>query len=186
MIILVTAGGNTIDVLSWFKFKEEVIIFDDFKTGVVLDCPITGTVDDLIARYRQMIVKPKVLNCLGSSEARNRMYEKLKTAGIKTSSVVMCSYKADNVVIGNNCLINIGTQLHHDVVVGESCIISPGAIICGGVTLESNVYVGAGAIIRQGLHIGAGAIIGMGAVVLKDVPTGETWVGNPAKIIRSG
>ena len=43
-----------------------------------------------------------------------------------------------------------------------------------------DVIIGMGALIGPGLKIGNNAVIGMGAVVLKDVPSGETWVGNPA------
>ena len=41
--------------------------------------------------------------------------------------------------------------------------------------------IGAGAVILPGVTIGAGAMIGAGAVVTRDVPPGETWVGNPAR-----
>lgn len=41
--------------------------------------------------------------------------------------------------------------------------------------------IGAGAVILPGLTIGEGAMIGAGAVVTRDVPAGETWVGNPAR-----
>lgn len=41
--------------------------------------------------------------------------------------------------------------------------------------------IGAGAVILPGVTIGEGAMIGAGAVVTRDVPAGETWVGNPAR-----
>jgi acetyltransferase-like isoleucine patch superfamily enzyme len=41
--------------------------------------------------------------------------------------------------------------------------------------------IGAGAVILPGVTIGEGAMIGAGAVVTRDVPDGETWVGNPAR-----
>ena len=47
--------------------------------------------------------------------------------------------------------------------------------------VEDNVVIGMGALIGAGVILGEGCIIGMGAVVTKDVPPGETWVGNPAK-----
>ena len=46
--------------------------------------------------------------------------------------------------------------------------------------VRKGASIGAGAIILPGLTIGEGAMIGAGAVVTKDVPAGETWVGNPA------
>ena len=34
------------------------------------------------------------------------------------------------------------------------------------------------------IHVGKGAFIGTGAVVVKDIPSEEVWVGNPAKKIK--
>nr|WP_300975472.1 DapH/DapD/GlmU-related protein [Sphingomonas sp. LHG3406-1] len=47
--------------------------------------------------------------------------------------------------------------------------------------VERGASIGAGAVILPGLTIGAGAMIGAGTVVTRDVPPGETWVGNPAR-----
>lgn len=48
-------------------------------------------------------------------------------------------------------------------------------------TVGDRASIGAGAIILPGLTLGEGCMIGAGAVVTKDVPAGETWVGNPAR-----
>mgnify|MGYP000004542709 CR=1 FL=1 len=47
-------------------------------------------------------------------------------------------------------------------------------------------YLGMNASVREGVRIGADATVGMGSVVLDDVPAGETWVGVPARPIRTG
>jgi UDP-2-acetamido-3-amino-2,3-dideoxy-glucuronate N-acetyltransferase len=47
--------------------------------------------------------------------------------------------------------------------------------------VEKGASIGAGAVLLPGIRIGAGAMIGAGAVVTRDVPAGETWVGNPAR-----
>lgn len=49
------------------------------------------------------------------------------------------------------------------------------------VIVGEDVWIGGGSIILPGLTIGDGAIIGAGSVVTRDVPPGETVVGNPAK-----
>jgi acetyltransferase-like isoleucine patch superfamily enzyme len=96
------------------------------------------------------------------------------------------------------------------VIMGIGCKIQPFAFIPDGVTIGNNVFVGphvtftndkyppsngkswmatrvndgasigAGATILPGIIIGKDAVIGAGAVVTKNVPGGETWVGNPA------
>ncbi len=53
------------------------------------------------------------------------------------------------------------------------------------ITIGENVWIGAGAIILPGVTIEDDAIVGAGAVVTRDVPRGETWVGNPAKKIAN-
>ncbi|MGH7537098.1 MAG: acyltransferase [Gemmatimonadales bacterium] len=50
--------------------------------------------------------------------------------------------------------------------------------------VKRRAAVGTGAVILPGVTIGAGAIVGAGAVVTKDVPDGETVVGNPARPIE--
>ena len=49
------------------------------------------------------------------------------------------------------------------------------------VTIGRDVWVGGGAIILPGVSIGDGAVIGAGSVVTRDVPAGQTVVGNPAR-----
>jgi len=49
------------------------------------------------------------------------------------------------------------------------------------VRISQNVWIGSGAIILPGVTVGDDAIIGAGSVVTRDVPTGATVVGNPAR-----
>lgn len=51
--------------------------------------------------------------------------------------------------------------------------------------IKKGAVIGTGAIIMGGVTIGKGATVGAGALVRKDVPDGETWVGNPARPIYS-
>jgi acetyltransferase-like isoleucine patch superfamily enzyme len=53
------------------------------------------------------------------------------------------------------------------------------------VTIGKNVWIGCHVTILPGVTIGDNAIIGAGAVVTKNVPSGETWVGVPARRIST-
>lgn len=90
-----------------------------------------------------------------------------------------------NVRIGRHFHCNLYSYVEHDCVIGDFVTFAPAVRCNGNVTIGDGVYIGAGAVIRQGLTIGSGATIGMGAIVTKDVPVGETWVGNPARPITA-
>jgi acyl-[acyl carrier protein]--UDP-N-acetylglucosamine O-acyltransferase len=84
-------------------------------------------------------------------------------------------------LIGPRTLVMAGAHVGHDARVGEDCDIAPNAVLGGGVTLGDRVKVGMGATINPFVTIGTGVRVGAGAVVTKDIPAGETWIGNPAR-----
>jgi NDP-sugar pyrophosphorylase family protein len=174
-MVIIGAGGACIDTLSFFHAKN-VMIFDDFKTGSVMGNVILGTTSDLI----RMRPTDDIVNCIGSvgdSRVRNRMYEKIKKAGLRVRPLIMSSFIANNVIVGDNSLLNIGSQIHHDCIIGESCVISPSVTICGNVKLGNNCFVGVGTNIIQGVAIGENAVIGAGSLILKDVPPNKKVYG---------
>ena len=86
-----------------------------------------------------------------------------------------------NTYIDDHTHIDSHVHVGHNARIGRHVQITAGAIIGGGAIIGNNVFIGLGAIIRNKVSVGHGATIGMGAVVVKDVPAGETWVGNPAR-----
>ena len=74
-----------------------------------------------------------------------------------------------------------GIVIHPEARIGVNCLIFQQVTICGGVEIDDHVDIGAGAKINGDVRIGAHARIGHNAVVLKDVPSGATAVGVPAR-----
>lgn len=101
-------------------------------------------------------------------------------------------------VIGKRCSIQPFAYICPGVTIGDDCLISPGVTFTNHrnptavadwegmepVVVGDRVVIGARAVILAGVTIGDDAVIGAGAVVTKDVPDGETWVGNPAKRVK--
>lgn len=101
------------------------------------------------------------------------------------------------VKIGKRCVIQCFVSLPPGTTIEDDVFIAPhvgvgnhknikerGEWRISEVTIRKGASIGMGAMIAPGVEIGEGAVIGMGAVVTKNVPAGETWVGNPAQQIR--
>lgn len=86
--------------------------------------------------------------------------------------------------IGVGCIINTGAVVEHECKIGSYSHIAPGAVLAGNVEVGESCFIGAGAVVKQGVKIAGGVTVGAGAVVIRDIPLGETWVGNPAKRIK--
>jgi serine O-acetyltransferase len=82
----------------------------------------------------------------------------------------------ETAIIGNDCL------LYHGVTLGGR-----GTTVDGRrhPTIGNNVTIGAGATVLGPVTVGDGALIGAGAVVVRDVPSGRTAVGIPAKLVEA-
>jgi UDP-2-acetamido-3-amino-2,3-dideoxy-glucuronate N-acetyltransferase len=106
-------------------------------------------------------------------------------------------------VIGANCKIQSHTFICDGVEIGDEVLVGHGVVFVNDklpratteegtlqtksdwtllrTVVERRASLGSGAVILGGVRIGEGALVGAGAVVTKDVPTGATVVGNPAR-----
>jgi sugar O-acyltransferase (sialic acid O-acetyltransferase NeuD family) len=82
-------------------------------------------------------------------------------------------------------IINTGAIVEHECEIDAYAHIAPGAVLAGNVFVGEQSFVGANSVVKQGVKIGANVTIGAGSVVLNDIPDNSTYVGNPAKPIRS-
>ncbi|GAB6081142.1 GDP-perosamine N-acetyltransferase [Desulfuromonas carbonis] len=180
----------------------EIVFIDDNADS----CEINST---RIITYEKFFAEPasskSVTVAIANSRVRQNIFGKLAEDGIglldvKASNVVVM----DQVTLGNGAILspfvtltsnirigtgfqaNIYSYVGHDCVIGDFVTFAPSVKCNGNIEIGDHAYIGTGAIIKQGrpdkpMKIGAGAIVGMGAVVTKNVPPGETVVGNPAR-----
>lgn len=83
-------------------------------------------------------------------------------------------------VIGDYTKINNLCHIAHNNKIGKNVTITGCVNISGSNVIDDDVWVAPNSSIRGWVHIGKKATVGMGSVVVKDIPVGETWVGNPA------
>lgn len=101
-------------------------------------------------------------------------------------------------VIGDRVTLKCGVYVWDGITLGDDVFVGPNATFTNDrrplsrqhpveyleTRVGKNSSVGAAAIILPGVTIGEHAMIGAGAVVTRDVPSRETWVGNPARHLR--
>lgn len=106
--------------------------------------------------------------------------------------VVIGSFVAIDRAVNGSTMIGKGSKLDnhihvgHGAQVGKNVLIVAGTVLGGSCEIGDGSFLGMNCCIKNKIKIGKNVTIGMGAVVTKDVPDGETWVGNPAKKLNSG
>ena len=207
-LVIVAAGGCGREVLQWAKDINKAenrwhikgFIDDDLSAldGLKCDVPVLSTVDDYEIRPEDEFVC-----CIGSSEARARVTEKLKAKGavfttlIHPSAVIADSCTlgegvivypfaliSDNAHVGDGCIINMYSSVAHDSVLGEFCTISAHCDITGKCRLGDRVFMGSTSQMVPGTRIGDDGYICAGSAVMTRVRSGSKVLGNPAKIVK--
>ena len=102
---------------------------------------------------------------------------------IGAQSIISRGVLSDTIV-GDNTKIAQLVVIGANNVIHENCAIRANAMTSGSVTINKNSIIAPSVTIRNQKTIGENCFIGMGAVVTKDVPNGETWIGNPARKLR--
>ena len=170
------------------------------RADIDFDAAILGPVDSVIKTDAAVVV------CVGNPRnftARRRIVERLGLPGDRYATVVHPSAVVGaGSTVGAGSVLLAGTVLTADVEVGAHVAVMPQAVLThddrvsdyatiasgvrlgGGAVLKTGAYVGSGALIREGVTVGEWALVGMGSVVLHDVPPGEVWAGNPARLLR--
>ncbi len=100
-----------------------------------------------------------------------------------------------NVSVGKDCKIEAHSFICEGVDIADRVFVGPRTVFCNvlhpmrgekyrNTLVCEDVRIGAGTTILPGIILYVGAFIGAGAVVTKDVESGITVVGNPARPIR--
>lgn len=104
-----------------------------------------------------------------------------------SNTIIHCH---DSVVIGNHVNIGAGTMIfdtnfhstdwRNRANRTTDCCNAKTA----PVTIGDYVFIGARTTICKGVTIGEKSMVAVGSVVVKDIPAGEMWGGNPARLIK--
>ena len=144
----------------------------------------------------------EVVISLGNPEAREKIFHKMKEAGICLATmidpqaqisesvqcgegVVICdAFIGSDTYIGDNTIIYQDAVIGHDVSIGKNTIISAKCFIAGHCTIGDRVFMGPVSVMRDRLFIEDDCVISIGATLFKDMSCKMVAIGNPAKIIK--
>ncbi|MBP2636933.1 MAG: hypothetical protein H6Q72_2840 [Firmicutes bacterium] len=201
--IVVGGGGHAkvlIDILQ--LTTEQLLGFTDIRSDNKMVLGVLRMGDDtIISSYSPNEIQ--LVNGIGSvgcADLRRQLFEKFKQRGFafKTlqhpraiisreivlgegAQIMAGAVIQPGCIIGSNTIINTRAAIDHDCSLENHVHIAPGAVLSGGVHIGEGAHIGAGATIIQGVNVGRNSIVGAGAVVTRDVPSGVTVVGIPAK-----
>jgi len=83
--------------------------------------------------------------------------------------------------LGDFVKINSNANVMHESIIGNYVTVAPNSVILGRVKIGDYCYIGANSTILPNLVIGDNCTIGAGSVVTKDIKSGITVIGNPAR-----
>ena len=208
-IIVIGAGGHGRVVADALRMSGRIVLGFleanlDLHGRVIDDVRVMGD-DTLLSEYPPDVVD--LSNGIGSTfstEARRRVYERLKLRGFRFETVchpsAIISRSAQfscgaqvmagaliqpGAIVGENTIINTGAIVDHGCIIGKHCHVAPGTVLSGDVHIGDSCHIGTGVSIIQGLRIGVGVLVAAGSVVIQDVPSGAWVAGVPAQLMEN-
>lgn len=202
-LLIVGASGHgkvVVDIaMKMNKWKKIAFLDDDPLITECMGFSVVGKTEDAL----KLANEADIFIAVGNNEIREKVQNKLESAGIKPPSLIHPSAIVGSAVeIGIGTVIMAGVVINSDTIIGKGCIIntaatvdhenrladfvhvSPGAHLAGMVAIGKKTWIGIGSTVSNNLTITANCKIGAGAVVVKDITESGTYVGIPARSIR--
>jgi len=196
IVVVIGAGGHAKVVVATLQAAGLSIagVYDDDSSRhgtELMGIPIRGPAEESVRTGLPMLI------AVGDNRTRRELARRLKgefATAVHPTAIVhpSCNIRPGSVVfagaiiqpdstLGEHVIVNTGASIDHDCRIGAFSHLGPGVHLCGNVTLGEGALLGVAAAAVPGSTIGEWSVVGAGAVVTKDVESGATVVGIPAK-----
>ena len=107
------------------------------------------------------------------------------TASIAPGCVINAySVVSSNVLMEENCFLGFHVVVGHDAHLKPNTVVCPMATVGGGSTVGEKSFIGLNSSMKEHVDLGESVVVGMGSMVFRTVNSGDTVVGNPARVTR--
>ena len=91
---------------------------------------------------------------------------------------------SSNTHLGDFNVLNGFITIGHDTIIGNYNAIMPAVRISGEVTIGNNNFFGVSSVVLQQIKIGKNVMLGANSVLIRKSKDGNTYIGNPATIVK--
>jgi len=205
-IILIGGGGHALVVADSAREAGIGILgFADDDPGASVDgLAHLGGIDDVLSGGRHAgDAGGRLVLSMGPSPARTRLMVRLSGRALATvvhpSAIVSSSAAVGGGVfvgpgavvnakarICAHAIVNSGAVIEHECELGTGAHACPRSCTGGRARMGDRSVLGTGAVVLPGVTLGADAVAGAMSLVNRDVQSGETVVGVPARVLARG
>lgn len=201
-VVVIGAGGHAkvvIEALRWSGWTVIGCTDGDPTPRTILGVPVIGG-DEVLPSVRASGVS-HAFPAFGNNSLRERVGDQLLELGFEVPiamgpnvnlspsatvgrGVALFAGSTVNAeaTLNDFVIINTGASVDHDSRIGRAAHIAPGCALAGCVTVGDRAFLGAGVSVIPGIDIGSDTVVGAGSVVVRDLPSGVTAMGAPARM----
>ena len=196
-IIGASGHGKVVASIALLNGYDEIEFLDDNEAIVACgNYPVIGK------SKLALKIENDIFVAIGNCQIRKKIMERLADRNMpvlihpnatvaegvligKGTVVVAGAVINSDAIIGKGGIVNTCSSVGHDCTIGDYVHVAPGAHVCGTSQIGNVTWIGAGTIVSNNVLVCNNCMIGAGTVIIKDLKESGTYIGTPAKLVKT-